>query len=107
MELIIDILAPVSIRALTRTPSTSTSSKFRLVVFVNRGFSGRVGHAASPPGAAVASFPERCVRKKSAAKGGEVAANEIGDVVGTGSGQGDCCGSCRGHTGVEYQWGIE
>lgn len=76
-------------RALTGIPSTVTSSKFRLVGKVSRGFGGRVIDAASPPGAALPSFPERSGHTGSATGSGGAAANGTGGGALTAS---DCCG---------------
>lgn len=57
--LMTDTCAPVSMSALTSTPSTFTSNKFFSARSVIRGFSGRSENAASPPGAASSSFPGR------------------------------------------------
>ena len=55
-ELMTDICAPVSMRAVTGIPSTRMSRRLHRLSGVSRGFAVQVVYAASPPGAAPSSF---------------------------------------------------
>lgn len=65
------ICAPVSVRVVPGRPSTSTASWFSCVDKVKRGFAGRGSNAASPPGAALLSFPGKSGQRGAAMNSGE------------------------------------
>lgn len=91
-----DTCAPVSINARTGTLSKVTFNRFRVVGNVTRGFLAEVVvNAASPPEAALPSFPVGGAANRSERQDGVVGANEIDGEQGMVSGRSEVSSEVR------------